>query len=99
MEDRRVQARVTGVEDEVGTLGAGELHNRRLVARVDGRRGEAIVAEAFDRRLRAPRVDVGEDEPLEESAAAGDGGRGSSHAARADDEYAHGGGTYRGRLY
>jgi hypothetical protein len=92
-EDRRVQARVAGVEDRVGALGAGELDDRGLVARVQCDGPVAGIRVADDRRSGAVAVDVGEHQAVEEVAAARDGGDSGADPAGAQDEDAHRAGT------
>ena len=90
LEDRRVEARVDGVQDRVRTLGAGELGDRRRVGGVDGggsrsaRRRCGSIA-----RPRAILVDVGEHHPLEEVTAMRDRGDRGPDSTRPDDENAH----------
>ena len=57
-----------------------------MVGGVDLRRGEAVVAEPVDERLRPRRVEIGEHDPLEEVAPLRHGGHGRADAARADDQ-------------
>ena len=97
-EDRRVQARVARVEHHVGPLGGDELDEGRRVARVAAQPGDPRVTEASRRGPGAPGVHVGEDDRLEEVAVAGDRGGGDAHAARADDEDAHGRHATRRRM-
>ena len=52
LEDRRVEARIDGVQDRVDSLGPGELGDRGSVGRVDGGAGEARIARSLRRGLR-----------------------------------------------
>ena len=88
LEDRQVEARVGRVQDRV--VLARERRDARPVGRVDLRRGEAVVVEPVDERLRPRRVEVGEGDPLEEVAPLRHRGRGRADAAGADDEDLHG---------
>ena len=53
LEDRRVEARIDGVEDRVDSLGPRELGDRGGVGRVDGGAGEARIARSLGGGLRA----------------------------------------------
>ena len=64
------------------------------IGRVDGRGGEARVARAVGGGLRARRVDVGEDHPLEEVATRRDRGHRGADTARSDHENTHVARTY-----
>jgi hypothetical protein len=94
-EDRRVQARVAGVEDRVGALGAGEVDDGGLVARVQRDGPVPGIRMAGDRRPGTVALDVGEHQAVEEVAAARDGGDRGAAPAGAQDEDAHRAGTQR----
>ena len=90
-EDRRVEARVAGVEDRVGALGGAPARRSPSASEASScaaPKRSSPVARA-GARLRALAVDVGQHEVLEEPAMAGDGGGRGAHAARSDDEDAH----------
>ena len=80
LEDRRVEARVDGVEDRVHAFGARELRDRRRVGCVDGCGAQALVAVGLDRPASAILVDVREHHPLEEATALRHRGDRSSHS-------------------
>ena len=89
-EDRRVEARVDGVEDRVGLRLAGERDDGGRVGGVDLRGAEAVrLAELLDDGLGARELVVREDHVLEERAPLRDRAHGRPDAARADDEDPH----------
>jgi hypothetical protein len=89
VEDRRVEARVGSVEDGVGAGLAQQADERVLVARVDLRRGEAVVAVPLDDGGRPGGVEVGEGHPLEEAAPLRHRGDRRADRPRPDHEYLH----------
>ncbi len=90
-EDRRVEARVDGVDNRVRLCLASERDDRTDVGCVHLRRAEAVrLAELLDDGFGAGAVVVGEDHVLEERAPLRDRPHGRPHAARTNDEHPHG---------
>ena len=89
-EDRRVEARVDGVEDRVGVRLAGERHDGGGVGGVHLRGAEAVrLAELLDDGLGACQVVVSEDHVLEERAPLRDRADGRPDTPRTDYEDPH----------
>jgi hypothetical protein len=89
-EDRRVEARVAGVQHEVDPLLAGELLDRGLVRGVQRGAPDAVVAKPVGHAPRARPVHVGQEHPLREAAPARDRGYRLSDPAGAYDQDPHG---------
>ncbi len=88
-EDRRVEPRITRIDDRVDPMTAGELGHALPVARIDRRGREPIVAEPGDGSLGSRRVEISEDESVEERAATRHRRDRCPHAAGAHDEDLH----------
>ena len=91
VEDRHDEPRVDGVEHMGGGVLADQGCHGLGARGIHLRRGEPLVAEFRHERFGAGRVVVGDDDGLEEVAAAEDAGGGTADAAGADDEDAHAG--------
>ena len=89
VEDRRVEARIGRVEDSVRLGLAQESDESLPVARVDLRRGKAVVAVALHDRGGTGRIEIGEGHALEEVPAFRDSSDRGSHGPRADHEHLH----------
>jgi hypothetical protein len=89
LEDRRVEARVDGVHDGIGSLPARELGDRGRIRGIQLDPRKATVAATLDRVARAGFVEVGEDHALEEVAAARNRAHRGADAACPDNKNAH----------
>jgi hypothetical protein len=90
VEDRRVEAGVGRVEDDVGAGLSHDGDDGFLAGRVDLRGREAVgLAERAHDGLRSGGIEVGQRDVVEERAALRDGGERRPDSAGTDDEDSH----------